>query len=1446
MNAPDADRFANLEALDREHGELLEALDQACANEAVASDSASERSFVEANRERILHFLSKGAATGAVLHGLAERRPAQQILDRWAACLFRVGVRDAPVATLAPFDEAAAPDLRDKPCPYVGLEPFHEGQAPRFFGRDQRTADLTDAVRAQAFVFVTGASGSGKSSLVLAGLLPALKARDGRIEGSDRWTFLPPIVPGTNPLQSLTHALCATFGGLDEAQVLDELRADPARLRTLLDEHAPTTCLIVVDQFEEVFTLRSTDAAGDSAAFVAALIALAQWPDCRHRIVATFRKDREGDLAASGALQHFYFERPFIVSSMLPDELRGAIEGPAAQVGLIVEPDVVDALVHTFTGDETGLPLLQYCLVELWERRTRNRVTRRTLAELGDPKHAMAKVADEVYSALLVEGQAAARLVFLRLSRKVEGQEFLRVRQLRKDLWSAVGNKLTVDDVIGRFAERRLLRVSPAGSGDPAEDTIEVAHEALLRNWTEFRKWVVEAGARLDQRMFVSRQAALWSESEGRAAGAREQDATGLLLSGIALRQAMEDLYADFPAQSVERRFLDASSRKAQWVESELQRAADAARLEAAWAMATARRKSRLIQVVVAGAATVLTILLAAMTYKELVDARDRQALLAQRLGSQALQVCETDARQARRLARLAFGIAAPAQPAWRIRWPEPPGAAALADAIAATHCLIRSPSAIDLVTTTIPEGDAGAVFAIAADGRRLVTGDKQGALAEWSIEESAARMTDSAKVFGEARLPVSALAYSPDGNHLLVGAGGLGVEGGGYCAPGSLCGAVALLAREASGTMRIVARMDGRAVTHVAFSRDGSHLAVASLVAGPGWTGPGEAGVEWIVELWDRAAVERQGTLDIPRTSRTIDAGVHELAAASDVGAFLAVTRANTVLPIRAGRVPRASAPARLRQCPVAPLSSAAGVREIRAEAARLCVFALRSDSLLMTLEAPNVVEATLRGNGNLLVTAAAGADGGADVAVRDLEAGTPPVVIRRAIEAQALEDCGASGTSVASLACTDLAKLVQVSTDGATIAVRPTAEGPIHVHRVVPARNRPTWLSQRANNVVFSRSDEVFGVLGPAGTTTAERGLAYRVHDAATGRLVREVGLPALDASSRLRMINAAGDRFLTQEAGATAWRIDERGTSVEAAIGPDLAVDVYPAAEAFSVTQRDAATGQGVFCALQHLDAPVAPAWSTSEAFDACLFSADGKVALVETTRNGTRTLTLHDTGRPPSATAAHVDGLAADAQYFLSGTDIKHLLVATPGPIAATDSRIEVYGWRDGQLAKIGEYTGPTPVPGADAGGFAVNAARRTVLVAEGSDRVLLRGLDKSREPEALPAATGSRVVIAPDARTAMALHGSRLTVFDLAKLAPVAEVPFPVRGASYSVGGSHVVVATAQGSQVLPLRVPRLAELLAIGEEPVQLDVHERCKFAHDEEACAQARATGSR
>ena len=199
-------------------------------------------------------FLVRGSATGVLLAEEDDRWSAQGLLDYWAATLERTGGL-TPDATLAEFDPLLAPVLPDEACPYLGLDAFDEANAALFFGRRRVVADLVERLHAHRLLAVVGPSGSGKSSLVRAGLLPALRA-DG-VPGSADWHILPPMVPGSNPVTALDRVLGAGSGD----------RGLGAAPRSLI----PAPVLLIIDQFEETFTLCTDEAR--RAAFLARLVA---------------------------------------------------------------------------------------------------------------------------------------------------------------------------------------------------------------------------------------------------------------------------------------------------------------------------------------------------------------------------------------------------------------------------------------------------------------------------------------------------------------------------------------------------------------------------------------------------------------------------------------------------------------------------------------------------------------------------------------------------------------------------------------------------------------------------------------------------------------------------------------------------------------------------------------------------------------------------------------------------------------------------------------------------------------------------------------------------------------------------------------------------------------------------------------------------------------------
>ena len=434
-------------------------------------------------------FLARGSTTGALLAEEDERWSAQGLLDYWAAALERTGGL-TPEATLAEFDPLMAPALPDEACPYLGLDAFDEANAALFFGRRRVVADLVERLHAHRLLAVVGPSGSGKSSLVRAGLLPALRA-DG-VPGSAGWHILPPMVPGSNPVTALDRVLGAESG--DRLPILDP--------RSPL----PDPVLLIIDQFEETFTLCTDEAR--RAAFLARLVALVTGAGAAHRVVLTMRSDFEPFIARAEALHPLYEVGKVTLPPLTASELRETIERPAEQVGLKFESGLVDSLMGDILGEPAALPLLQYSLLKLWETRERNRATMAAYRKVSGGRLALARGADAAYAALIPEEQMTARRILLRLVRPGEGLEITSNRVRRSELNRGGEDPGRVARVMEKLVEARLLRLT---SGDTADDTqVEVAHEALVRNWPTLVEWLEDERIALRQRQRLSAAAEQW------------------------------------------------------------------------------------------------------------------------------------------------------------------------------------------------------------------------------------------------------------------------------------------------------------------------------------------------------------------------------------------------------------------------------------------------------------------------------------------------------------------------------------------------------------------------------------------------------------------------------------------------------------------------------------------------------------------------------------------------------------------------------------------------------------------------------------------------------------------------------------------------------------------------------------------------------------------------
>jgi tRNA A-37 threonylcarbamoyl transferase component Bud32 len=289
-------------------------------------------------------------------------------------------------------------------CPFKGLASFEPVDADYFFGRERLVAELVARLVGAGFLGIVGPSGSGKSSVLRAGLLPALAG--GVLPGSEGWRRLL-VRPGERPLNELRRVLVS--GANDPlAEALEGL---PAHGRLLL----------AVDQLEELFTACPSD--GERAAFADALARAATDPLGRAVVVVALRADFYGRFAAYPGLAELLGANQVLVSPLSASELRRVVELPAGRVGLRVDPDLADELVEDVEGEPGALPLLSTALLELWQKRQDNTLTLAAYRESGGVHGAVARLAEGTYSRIPDERKPIARAIMLRLVGETEAHE---------------------------------------------------------------------------------------------------------------------------------------------------------------------------------------------------------------------------------------------------------------------------------------------------------------------------------------------------------------------------------------------------------------------------------------------------------------------------------------------------------------------------------------------------------------------------------------------------------------------------------------------------------------------------------------------------------------------------------------------------------------------------------------------------------------------------------------------------------------------------------------------------------------------------------------------------------------------------------------------------------------------------------------------------------------
>lgn len=478
---------------------------------------AVERVLDAADGEELQALLEAESARLAAEHGdTAEARARIGLaLDRLQEDLFhrerrlraesdqgrRRAVRLRMARELLTGEDDATAARWERESPYRGLWPFREDQSEVFYGRSRLTAELTGHLAAclgeTGMVVVTGASGAGKSSLIRAGLIPALARGRLPVEGSEDWPVLT-LTPGADPVEELASRLAALTGA-DTGSIRNTLAARPGDAylyaRQAVFAHtdgmdperrdrvrSDGRLLVCCDQFEELFTLTRDPAARE--AFLQALFAIAAGGD--GAVVIGVRGDFIDRCASVPALVPVLRSHSFVVGPPEPEELRQVITGPAAAARLHLDDGLADDILADLRAAAGGagftagaLPLLSQTMLSLWQRRDGDRLTRHGYNEIGGVGRAIEAGAEQIHQRLDPHQRDLAAALFRELTVIDRHGEASRRRARRSAL---LAQHPGIAPVLEAFTAGRLLVM--------VGDTVEIAHDVLLRSWKRLETWL--------------------------------------------------------------------------------------------------------------------------------------------------------------------------------------------------------------------------------------------------------------------------------------------------------------------------------------------------------------------------------------------------------------------------------------------------------------------------------------------------------------------------------------------------------------------------------------------------------------------------------------------------------------------------------------------------------------------------------------------------------------------------------------------------------------------------------------------------------------------------------------------------------------------------------------------------------------------------------------------
>ncbi|CAM3405628.1 hypothetical protein STSO111631_17915 [Stackebrandtia soli] len=610
-------------------------------------------------------------------------------------------------------------------APYCGLSSFQEDQAAVFFGRERSTEEVVyraaSSLYSGGILVVTGASGAGKSSLLHAGFIPAVSAGRCPVPGADEWPHRV-MTPGTAPMERLAGHL-ASVSGAEADQLLGALRDAPEQAHDLVRDlmpdsgrDEPARLILVVDQFEELFTL--VDDETERKAFIVAIESIAAGgSESSGLVVLGLRGDFVDRCANYRELIPALQDNAFVVGPMSVDELRQVITGPAAAAGIELEKGLADDILaglHSSTGDgDIGpavLPLLSQAMLMTWRRRDGDRLTRRAYLSFGGVSKAVQASAESFYSTLDPDDKKTAHDLF-RLMTTVSGDGRLTRRPATyQELFAVDGN---ADTVLERATAERLVVKNAT--------TAEIAHDVLLVHWRRLREWMEPERESL----------ALWSQwiddaAEWRA-GAED---SSFLYRGTRLEAVEherrhvwnEDTKRFNPPDGCAEAFLEASRSRS-------------------------GRRRRVRRVVTSS--LVALVVLASIMVGQVLDAnqeltRQRNSVLSDQLAAESAKQLGTDGELAKLLAAAA----------WKLDNSDKAFAAMTTAVDDASIGLVPDPDALDSVAV-----------AFSADGSQLASRSDTGAMTLWDTET-----WKSTPFNGEAPVGTAAnLEFSPDGSRLAA-----------------------------------------------------------------------------------------------------------------------------------------------------------------------------------------------------------------------------------------------------------------------------------------------------------------------------------------------------------------------------------------------------------------------------------------------------------------------------------------------------------------------------------------------------------------------------------------------------------------------------------------------------------------------------------------------------